>query len=205
MSIFTKVCAGLLISTLSVAAQAAQPGTEGQNPVQEPGDITVEVSNPTEVIQVLHVGVEAEMKIIDLVKERNPDADLQRFVDQISQEVSEFDQRLEELAASMSVDLAPAQLTENAKLVETQMSQELQALVKKQDQEFRAGVIEVLIRKYENALELYTQVTEKSTDEGLKTAVSQIRPITQKHLNDIKQLQQGTQPSEPMQPAQPAE
>jgi hypothetical protein len=205
MSIFTKVCAGLLISTLSVAAQAAQPGTEGDTPVQEPGEINVEVTNPSEVIQVLHVGVESEMKIIDLVKERNPDADLQRFVDQISQEVSDFDKRLEELAASMSVDLAPAQLSENAKAVETQMSQEIQALIKKQDQEFRAGVIEVLIRKYEKALELYTQVTEKSTDEGLKGAVSEIRPITQKHLDDIKQLQQGTEPTEPMQPAQPAE
>jgi hypothetical protein len=205
MSIFTKVCAGLLISTLSVAAHAAQPGTEGQTPVQEPGDISVEVSNPTEVIQVLHVGVQSEMKIIDLVKERNPDADLQRFVDEISQEVSAFDQKLQELAASMSVDLAPAQLTENAKMIETQMSQEFQALIKKQDQEFRAGVIEVLIRKYENSLELYTQITAKSTDEVLKTAVSELRPVTQKHLDDIKQLQQGTQPSEPMQPAQPSE
>jgi predicted outer membrane protein len=205
MSIFTKVCAGLLISTLSVAAQAAQPGTEGQTPVQEPGDINVEVSNPTEVIQVLHVGVKSELKIIDLVKERNPDSDLQRFVDQISQEVADFDQRLQELASSKSVDLAPAQMTENAKMIETQMSQEFQALIKKEDKEFRAGVIEVLIRKYENALDLYTQVTEKSTDEALKTAVTELRPITQKHLDDIKQLQQGTQPSEPMQPAQPAE
>lgn len=205
MSIFTKVCAGLLISTLSVAAQAAQPGTEGQTPVQEPGEISVEVTNPTEVIQVLHVGVKSELKIIDLIKERNPDSDLQRFVDQISQEVTNFDQRLQELAASKSVDLAPAQMSENAKQIEAQMSQEFQALMKKQDQEFRAGVIEVLIRKYENALELYTQVTEKSTDEALKTAVSELRPVTQKHLDDIKQLQKGTEPSEPMQPAQPAE
>ena len=205
MSIFTKVCAGLLISTLSVAAHAAQPGTDGQTPVQEPGDVVVEVTNPTEVIQVLHIGVASEMKIIDLVKERNPDSDLQRFVDQISQEVSDFNKRLEELAASKSVDLAPAQLSENAKVIETQMSQELQALTQKEDQEFRAGAIDVLIRTYEKALELYTQVSEKSTDEALKVTVSEMRPITQKHLDDIKQLQQGTEPTEPMQPAQPAE
>ncbi len=203
MSIFTKVCAGLLISTLSVAAQAAQPGTEGQTPVQEPGDITVEVTNPAEVIQVLHVGVESEIKIINLVKERNPDASLQQFIDQLAQDVSELDRRLEELAASKSVDLAPEQLTENAKAIETQMMQEVESLTGKSPEEFRAAVIEALMNKYNKALELYTQVEQSSTDEALKAAVMEFRPITQKHLDDLKQLpSETTEPSVPTQPAE---
>ncbi len=203
MSIFTKVCAGLLISTLSVAAQAAQPGTEGQTPVQEPGDITVEVTNPAEVIQVLHVGVESEIKIINLVKERNPDASLQQFIDQLAQDVSELDRRLEELAASKSVDLAPEQLTENAKAIETQMMQEVESLTGKSPEEFREAVIEALMSKYNKALELYTQVEQASTDEALKATVMEFRPITQKHLDDLKQLpSETTEPSVPTQPAE---
>ncbi len=203
MSIFTKVCAGLLISTLSVAAQAAQPGTEGQTPVQEPGDITVEVTNPAEVIQVLHVGVESEIKIINLVKERNPDASLQQFIDQLAQDVSELDRRLEELAASKSVDLAPEQLSENAKAIETQMMQEVESLTGKSPEECRAAVIEALMSKYNKALELYTQVEQASTDEALKATVMEFRPITQKHLDDLKQLpSETTEPSVPTQPAE---
>jgi predicted outer membrane protein len=204
MSVFTKVCAGLLMSALSLSAHAAQPETEGQSPVQEPGDVTVEVSNATEVIQVLHVGVQSEIRIIDLIRERNPDADLQQFIDQLSQDVSVMDQRLEELAASKSVGLAPEQLTENAKMIETQMAQEVDALGQKADAEFRAAAIEALINKYQKGLELYTQVEQSSTDMELKSAVAEIRPVTQKHLDDVKQLQSGaTQPSEPMQPSQP--
>ncbi len=204
MSIFTKVCAGLLISTLSVAAHAAQPGTEGQTPVQEPGDVTVEVTNPAEVIQVLHVGVESEIKIINLVKERNPDSSLQQFIDQLAQDVAELDRRLEELAASKSVDLAPEQLTENAKAIETQMMQEVESLTGKSPEEFRAAVIEALMNKYNKALELYTQVEQSGTDDALKAAVVEFRPITQKHLDDIKQLQsETTEPSVPTQPTEP--
>ncbi len=203
MSIFTKVCAGLLISTLSVAVHAAQPGTEGQTPVQEPGDVTVEVTNPAEVIQVLHVGVESEIKIINLVKERNPDSSLQQFIDQLAQDVAELDRRLEELAASKSVDLAPEQLSENAKAIETQMMQEVESLTGKSPEEFRAAVIEALMNKYNKALELYTQVEQSSTDEALKAAVMEFRPITQKHLDDLKQLpSETTEPSVPTQPAE---
>jgi predicted outer membrane protein len=199
MSVFTKVCAGLLISTLSLTAQAAQPETEGQTPVQEPGQVTVEVSNPTEVIQVLHVGVQSEIKIIDLVKERNPDASLQQYIEQLSQDVSVLDQKLQELATSKSVSLAPQQLTENAKMIESQMTQEFQSLTQKQGPEFRSAVIEALINKYQSALELYTQVEESSTDEDLKSAVTEMRPGTQKHLEDLQKIQQ------PMQPEQPVE
>ncbi|MDQ3234866.1 MAG: DUF4142 domain-containing protein [Pseudobdellovibrionaceae bacterium] len=202
MSVFTKICAGLLISTLGMSAYAAQ--TQPQTPVQEPAQPTVDFSSPSEVIQVLHVGVSSESKIIDLVRERNPDEAMVQFIDQLSTDITEFNRRLEELASNMSVSLAPEQLSENAQVIESQMAQELQTLTQKQEGEFRPAVIEALVNKYEQALQLYTEVEKVTTDEGLKTAIAEFRPITQKHLDDIKALQTATtQPTQPTQPAQP--
>ena len=206
MSIFTKVCTGLLISALSLTAQAAQPETEGQGPAQEPAEGAVEVSNAREVIQVLHLGVKSEMQIIDLVKERGTDEELQQFVDQLSRDVTELSAKLSELAASKSVDLAPEQMTENAKIIEAQMAKEFQDLIQKPDGEFRAAVIEALISQHEKALDLYTQVDQISTDAALKAAVAEFRPITQKHLEDLQKIQLGaTEPTQPSEPAQPTE
>ncbi len=65
-------------------------------------------------------------------------------------------------------------------------------------------MIEALMNKYNKALELYTQVEQSGTDDALKAAVMEFRPITQKHLDDIKQLQsETTEPSVPTQPTEP--
>ncbi len=204
MSVFSKICAGLLISSLSMAAQAAQPGTEGQSPAQEPGPVTVEVTNATEVIQVLHIGVESEMKIIDLISQRSPDAELQQFVEELSQDVTMVTQKLEELAASKSVSLAPEALTETAKMIEAQMLLDIQTLSEKSDEEFRAAAIQALITNHEKALGLYTQVEQANADAELIAAIGEFRPVTQENLESAQQLQQGaSEPTQPQQPSQP--
>ncbi|HYX33453.1 MAG TPA: DUF4142 domain-containing protein [Oligoflexus sp.] len=209
MSMLTKISAGLLISTLSLTAQAAQPsqpGTEGQTPIQEPSKGTVEIENATEVIQVLHVGTESEKKIIELVQARNPDASLQQFIEALSQDLDAVDQKLEELAASKSVGLAPEQLTEYAKTIEAEFAQEVQTLTQAADAEFRVAVIKAIISRHEKAIVLYNQVEQGSPDEAVKAAVVEIRPLAQKHLEAAQQLQtQTTEPSVPTQPSQPSQ
>lgn len=195
MSVFTKICTGLFVSVLSLSAQAAQPETETQTPGQQPAETTVDVSNATEVIQVLHIGVSSESKIVDLIRERNPDEALQQFVEQLSQDITMLSSKLQELAASKSVSLSPEALTENAKAIETQMTAEVQALTQASDEEFRTAAIQTLISKYEKALELYNQVEQESTDAELKAAATELRPMTQKHLADAQQLQ--AEPTEP--------
>jgi predicted outer membrane protein len=196
MSVFKKICTGLLLSSMSVAVQAAQ--TEPQSPVQDPGEPSADLSSATEVIQLLHVGVSAEMKIIDLVRERNPDEAMQQFIELLAEDASQLKACLQELASSKSVSLSPEQLTEHVQMIESQMAEQVQVLADKSREEFRAAVIEALVSKYTKALELYTQVEQSSTDEDLKRAIAQLRPITQKHLDGIQQLKEpATEAAEP--------
>jgi pantothenate kinase-related protein Tda10 len=199
MSVFTRICTGLLISTLSLSAQAAQPETEGQTPVQEPSQPTVDVSSTAEVIQVLHVGVASEVQIINLIREKNPDAELQAFVDQLSQDLVLLSGKLQELATSKSVALESEQMTENARAIESQMKQEVEVLSQAAPEMFRSAAIAALVNKYQQALDLYVQVEQSSMDEELKAAVALFRPGTQKHLQDAQELQK---PSEEPTPAE---
>jgi predicted outer membrane protein len=203
MSFLTKISAGLLVSTLSLTAQAAQPEAGQQNPVQEPGQAPVEVTNVAEVIQVLHAGIESEKQIIEIVRTRHPDVSLQHFIDALAEDVLVVDQKLEELAASKDVQLAPDQLTQNAKAILEQFSQEVEDLSQKSDADFREAVIAVLISRHEKAINLYEQVELASLDEAVKAAVLEFRPLVQKHLETAQQLQkQTTKPSKPGQPSQ---
>jgi predicted outer membrane protein len=202
MSIFTRIYAGLLASTLSLTAQAAQTEPRGQTPVEEPSELTLEVTNVTEVIQVLHIGIESEKQVIELVKARNPDASLQQFIESLSQDVDEAGKKVQELAASKGVDLAPEKLTENAKKIEAAFAKEVQSLAQTSDADFRATAIKALMGRDERAIGLYNLVEQGSSDEDVKAAVVEFRPLAQKHLEAAQQLEkQTTEPSEPTPPA----
>jgi predicted outer membrane protein len=204
MSLLSKICAGLFISSLGMTAYAANPETEGQSPAQEPGPVQVEVTNSVEVIQVLHIGVKSERQIIELISQRNPDADLQQFIDRLSQDVMMVEQKLEELAASKSVGLAPEELTATAKLIEAQMMLDIQTLSEKSDAEFRAAAIQALIINHEKALGLYAQVEQANVDADLIAAIGEFRPVTEENLEQAQHIQHSSvDPVEPQQPAQP--
>lgn len=198
MSVFAKICSGLLISTLSLTAYAAGPEeqTPGQQPVEE--GIVVDVTNATEVIQALYIGNEAEVQIADLVRERNPDESMQRFADTLARDHSWMNKMLEAIANIKSVSLKAEELSEVAQKLEAQLETEAQSLAARPAEEFRSAVLEAIIAEHEKTLELYNQIEQGSSDDALKATVAIFRQLVESHLAEAHQLQLAAE--EPTQP-----
>jgi len=195
MSLFTKICTGLLISALSLTAQGAE--SEVQNPDQQPSETTVDVTNTPEVIQVLYVGNAAKIKIADLVREKNPDESLQRLADELTRDHSWMNRMLEAIANIKSISLEAGELSETAQLVNTQLDDGIQMLAAKPVEEFRSAFLEATIMEHQKALELYNQIDQGTTDDALKATIAIFRQLEEKHLADAQKLQMPTQPEQP--------
>ncbi|HYX34207.1 MAG TPA: DUF4142 domain-containing protein [Oligoflexus sp.] len=203
MSVFTKLCTGLLISALSLTAQAAQP--EVQNPDQLPTEATLDVADTREVIQVLYVSNTAEIKLSDLVSERNPDADLQRYADELARDHSFMIKLLETMANVKSISLEDNELSEVAQLTSTKMEQEMQNLAAKPVEEFRPAFLEMNIAMHQKTLEMFNKIEQGNTDDALKAAIGIFRQLVEKHLSDAQKLQSPSEPAQPAEPTQPVE
>lgn len=203
MSLFTKICTGLLISALSLTAQAAEP--EVQNPDQQPSETTVDVTDTAEVIQVLYVGNASEIKIAELVRERNPDESLQSLADELARDHTWMNRILEAMANIKSISLEADELSETAQLVNTQLDEGIQMLAAKPVEEFRSAFLEAIILEHQKTLELYNQIEQGTTDDALKATLAIFRQLVEKHLADAQKLQSPAQPEQPTAPEQPAE
>jgi putative membrane protein len=194
-----------MFSTLSFAAYAAQPGSpETQNPDQIPAETEVDVSDTREVIQVLYVSNTSEIKVADLVRERNPDEALQRYADELIRDHETLISALKELANVKSISLKEGELEEPAQLVGTMMDQQLQNLAAKSQEEFRSAFLESSIMSHQKTLEFFSQIEQGNSDDALKAIIVVARQAVEKHLADAQKLKaQIQQPgSEPAQPAE---
>lgn len=204
MTVFNKICTGLVISTLSFAAYAAQPGsTETETPDQTPAETQVDVSDTREVIQVLYVSNVAEIKLADLVRERNPDEDLRRYADELARDHGLMNNMLEMLANIKSISLETAEMEESAQLVGTKMDQELQTLAAQPQEQFRSAFLEASIVEHQKTLEFYSQIEQGNSDDALKATIAIARQLVEKHLADAQKLKAESQ--EPQQPGSETE
>lgn len=204
MAVFNKICTGLVISTLSFAAYAAQPGSpEAETPDQTPAETQVDVSDTREVIQVLYVSNVAEIKLADLVRERNPDEELRRFADELARDHGLMNNLLEMLANIKSISLETAEMEESAQLVGTKMDQELQTLAAKPQEQFRSAFLEAVIVEHQKILEFYSQIEQGNSDDALKATIAIARQLIEKHLADAQKLK--AQSQEPQQPGSETE
>jgi putative membrane protein len=204
MSVFKKICTGLMISTLSFAAYAAQPGSpEVENPDQIPTETQVDVSDTRAVIQVLYVSNASEIKLADLVRERNPDEDLRRYADELARDHAGMNQALEALANVKSISLKEGEMEEPAQLVDTKMDQELQNLAAKPQEQFRSAFLEAAIVEHQKTLEFYSQIEQGNSDDALKVIIAASRQLIEKHLADAQRLKAEMQ--EPQQPGSETE
>ncbi len=199
MTVFNKVCSGLVISTLSLSLYAAQPGsTETETPDQTPVESQVDLADTREVIQVLYVSNAAEIKVADLVRERNPDEDLRRFADELARDHALLNSMLEALANIKSISLEQGEMEESAQLAGSKLDQELQALAAKPQAEFRSAFLEAAIREHQKTLDFYSQIEQGNSDDALKATIVIARQLVEKHLADAQKLQAESQ--EPQQP-----
>ncbi|HET9238373.1 MAG TPA: DUF4142 domain-containing protein [Oligoflexus sp.] len=203
MSVFKRICTGLMISTLSLTAYAAQPG-ETQNPDQVPAETEVNVSDTREVIQVLYVSNTSEIKVADLVRERNPGEALQSYADELIRDHETLISALKELANVKSISLKEGELEEPAQLVGTMMDQQLQTLAAKSQEEFRSAFLETSIMNHQKTLEFFSQIEQGNSDDALKAIIAVARQAVEKHLADAQKLKAEVQQpgSEPAQPAE---
>lgn len=195
MSFFKRICTGLMLSTLSLTAYAAQPG-EAQNPDQVPAETELDVSDTREVIQVLYVSNTSEIKVADLVRERNPDEALQRYADELIRNHETLISALKELANVKSISLEEGELEEPAQLVGTMMDQALQNLAAKPQEEFRSAFLESSIMSHQKTLELYSQIEQGNSDDALKAIIAVARQAVEKHLADAQKLK-AEEPAQP--------
>ncbi len=199
MTVFNKVCTGLVISTLSLSLYAAQPGsTETETPDQTPVESQVDLADTREVIQVLYVSNAAEIKVADLVRERNPDEDLRRFADELARDHALLNSMLEALANIKSISLEQAEMEESAQLAGSKLDQELQALAAKPQAEFRSAFLDAAIMEHQQTLDFYSQIEQGNSDDALKATIVIARQLVEKHLADAQKLQAESQ--EPQQP-----
>jgi predicted outer membrane protein len=210
MSVFKKFCTGLFASLLSLTAQGAQP-TQPAEPTQPggepevgtpdqvpPSQHEVDVSDTREVIQVLYVSNASEIRIADLVSERNPDEGLRRYADELARDHAWMNKMIETLADVKSISLEDGQLEESAQLVGSMMAQEAQNLAQKPEEEFRSAFLESMIMSHQKTLAFYSQIEAGNSDDALKATIAISRQLVEKHLADAQRLQAGgTQPQQP--------
>lgn len=187
MSFFTKICTGLMISTLSLTAYAGGSEIPAQEPFEQPVDVDVE--NVTEVIQALFVSNSVGVRIADLVRERSTDEDLRRLADDIERDHEWMNRMLQEIANKNSVSLSPGQLSESVQKIESQLNEEVETLVQRPEAEFRASALEAIIEQHEKILEFYNQIEQNTMDTALKAVIVAHRPLEEKHLADARRLQ----------------
>jgi predicted outer membrane protein len=201
MSVFNKICTGLMISTLSFAAHAAQPGSpEAGTPDQIPAETQVDVSDTRSVIQVLYVSNAATVRIADLVREKNPDESLQRFADELARDHTWMNRLLETLANVKSISLNAGEMEESAQLVGSKMDQEVQNLAAQPQEYFRSAFLDAIIVNHQKTLELYSQIEQGNNDDALKATLVIARQVEEKHLADAQRLKAESQ--EPQQPVE---
>lgn len=201
MSVFNKICTGLMISTLSFAAYAAQPGSpEAGTPDQIPAETEVNVSDTREVIQVLYVSNASEIKIADLVRQKNQDESLQRYADELARDHAWMNRMLEALANVKSISLKDGELEDSAQLVSNKLDQELQSLAAQPEESFRSVFLEAAIVEHQKTLELYSKIEQGNSDDALKATLAVSRQLIEKHLADAQRLKAESQ--EPQQPVE---
>ncbi|MDQ3232224.1 MAG: DUF4142 domain-containing protein, partial [Pseudobdellovibrionaceae bacterium] len=158
-----------------------------------------------EVIQVLYVGNASEIKLAGLVSERNPDADLQRYADQLARDHSWMNKLLETMANVKSISLEENELSEVAQMASTQMEQQMQTLAALPMEEFRPEFLEVNIAKHQKTLEMFNQIEQGNTDDALKATIGIFRQLVEMHLSAAQILQSPSEPAQPAEPTQPVE
>lgn len=205
MSFFNKICTGLITSTLSIAAYAAEPGlTEAERSEQISAENQVDIADTREVIQVLYVNNAAEIKLANLVRARSPDKDLRRYANKLARDHAFLNRILEAQAKIKSISLETAEMEESAQLTGTKMDQNLQILATKPQEQFRSAFLESVIVEHQETLEFYSRIEQGTRDEILKINIAIARQLVENHLADAQRLQAGTQ--EPLQPcAAPAQ
>lgn len=195
MSLLTKIYTAFLISALSLTVKAAEP--EVQNPDQQPSENALDVTDTREVIQVLYVGNASDIKIADLVRERNPDESLQSLADELTRGHGWMNRILKTMAKIKSISLETDEMSETAQLVNNQMAEGFQMLASKPVDEFRSAFLEAIILEHQKSLKLYNQIEQGTKDDALKVVIAIFRQIEEKHLSDAQKLQLSSQTEQP--------
>lgn len=193
MSVFTKLCTGLLLSALSFSAHAANAPLP-PNPPQNPQEQTIDVANTPEVIQALYVGNAAEIKLAMLVSQKNSDADLAQFATEISNDHSFMNKLLAVIANVKSVSLKSEEFGAKVQKIAADMDAAYNTLSQVPDTEFRKAFLQAAIAEHQMTLELYSRIEAGNTDDAVKLSIAVFRQLTEKHLADAQKLQAGTVP-----------
>jgi predicted outer membrane protein len=188
MSVFAKICTGLMISALGLTAYAANPGSPEKGPDQVPVETELNVADTREVIQVLYVSNVAEIKLAELVRQKNPDASLQRYADELTADHAWMNRNLETLASLKGISLKTGEMDESAQLVGNKMDQELQTLASVPEPSFRSAFLEAAIIEHQKTLELFDRILQGNSDEALRSSIAVSRPLIEKHLKDAQRL-----------------
>ncbi|HYX33468.1 MAG TPA: DUF4142 domain-containing protein [Oligoflexus sp.] len=187
MSIYLKICTGLIVSLLSLGAQADDNNLQTRD--QPPATESLDVKNTTEVIQALYVSSLTQMKVADLVREKSPDESLRDYADKLTRDHRWINRSLDWLANIKSVSLEPEDLGESAQLVNTQTNSELQTLAQTSPDEFRSAFITASIRSHQETLQFYNRIDQNNTDDALKVLIRVFRQVEEMHLVNAQKLQ----------------
>jgi predicted outer membrane protein len=177
-----------MISALGFTAYAANPSTPEKGPDQVPVETEVNVTDTREVIQVLYLSNAAEIKLAELVRQRNPDARLQSYADEITADHAWMNRMLETLASVKGITLKTTEMDESAQLVGNKMDQELQNLASLPEESFRSAFLEAAIIEHQKTLEFFDRVEQGNSDDALKSSIAVSRQLIEKHLREAQRL-----------------
>lgn len=185
MSLFLKICTGLLVAIVSLGTQAnAQPLVLEQVRAEP----VVNASNTTEVIQALYIDNSIQMKAAALVQLRSTDEDLLEYAERIARDHRWMNRMLETIANLKSVSLEPEEMSENAQLIGNEMASKLETLVQLPESKFRAAFVSSVVESHLATLDFYNRIEKENTDDSLSVLVKIFRQFEENHLSNAQKL-----------------
>ncbi len=193
MSIIKRIYTGLLLSSLTMTASAAETAPSAS--VEQPKPAVVDASHLTEVIQVLFLANASQLDGIELALDRNPDRGLQHFAEDMRRDHLWMQETLGAHAQRLGISLRLEDLTPSAQQVKKNVEVDFQAMAQKSADDFRAAFLRLTIYQHRKILKLYDQIEQLNQDAVLKARLVVFRPLIVNEIQSAEQLQNNVIPT----------